>query len=1210
MRARFLPVFPAVFLPLFLAICAVLCFSLFTRVILAQAPGEPTIDSATSGTTSISIAWTAPGDIGGSAIIAYDLRYIRTDADEDVASNWTEKQDIWTSGNLRYTLSGLRRDTAFDFQVRAVNSDSTTSDGPWSATYGASTTDHGNSQSAATTLSLGSSLEGSIDPADDEDYFRIVAPSNTDLWVYTSGALDTTGELSRSGGSVLARNYDGRLVDHPLGFSMRYRLSGGTFYVKVTSHAGKYTGAYTIHAQQALSLGGSFANPTEINLDSAAAGSLYPIAESETEIDTNGVYKYYTIIDIDVFTFELLVPTEVWILVAGRFDSTLTLFNSDQQVLASNDNGGWTYNSTASMIRRSLSRGSYYLKVSGDNGDDFGPYVLYLKTVTEPGGSLADATRLTLNVPQTGNLASNTDQEYFSFTLDDETYASVYVASFDGALPVAVSGLGAMTESFEITRADYSDAGERAESYYKWGRLPADTYNISTSTTNSGGGKYLLHVRTSRYAEVVDNCTMSLTTTTSDPWYGCQWHLDNTSQFANGAEQDINVQELWDDSDPSTMGAGIRVAVVDDGMHYEHEDLTDNALTSQNRTYHRSQSSIYNPADSHGTAVASIIAGRDNSSGVRGVAPRASIFGIKIHSNVPFTNDTESGAMDPEMSNAAIFNNSWGPVTRGRLFRPSDAWEKAVTGGVNDGFGKNGILYVFSGGNGHLDGDYSNLNGFANYYGVVAVCAVNYADKRSWYSELGSNLWICAPSNSPREIPELPAITTADNEDRYRNSFGGTSAAAPIVSGVAALIRAADRGAQPILSWRDVKLILANSARKNDATDSGWRDGALKYGSTTERYSFNHEYGFGMVDAGAAVALAKTWTNLPDMRQMTGTSTNQAQTIPDAPSSVTTGRTIESRLTIDDYVEFIEFVQIDINFQHTHFGHLSVELVSPSGKRSSLSVRRDVYVANPVNGPFRFGSARHLGENSAGTWKLSVTDHRPTDTGILHSWSITVYGHGITPNEPDIDSTTAGDQTITVAWKAPDDHGTSDITKYDLRYIRSDASNKSETRWTPHTDITTDTYEIMSLEAGVYYDIQMRAHNDGGAGVWSKTEQGNTDAVAPATLNTPSVTARAAELLVTWTPPGTGQVGISRYDVRYILSSATAEEKEVDMNWMEEVAWTNGGGDLTHIIDNLTNGERYDIQARATNGQGTSEWSATRTGTPRVANQAPAFLSV
>ena len=63
-----------------------------------------------------------------------------------------------------------------------------------------------------------------------------------------------------------------------------------------------------------------------------------------------------------------------------------------------------------------------------------------------------------------------------------------------------------------------------------------------------------------------------------------------------------------------------------------------------------------------------------------------------------------------------------------------------------------------------------------------------------------------------------------------------------------------------------MKLILANTARKNDPLNSGWREGALKYGSTTDHYSFNHEYGFGMVDAGAAVALAKTWTTLPKMR--------------------------------------------------------------------------------------------------------------------------------------------------------------------------------------------------------------------------------------------------------------------------------------------------------------------------------------------------------
>ena len=76
---------------------------------------------------------------------------------------------------------------------------------------------------------------------------------------------------------------------------------------------------------------------------------------------------------------------------------------------------------------------------------------------------------------------------------------------------------------------------------------------------------------------------------------------------------------------------------------------------------------------------------------------------------------------------------------------------------------------------------------------------------------------------------------------------------------MAALVRKAN----PALTWRDVKLVLAASARKNDASDAGWASGAFKYGSTTDRYNFNHKYGFGVVDAKAAVDLAASWTNLP-----------------------------------------------------------------------------------------------------------------------------------------------------------------------------------------------------------------------------------------------------------------------------------------------------------------------------------------------------------
>ena len=65
---------------------------------------------------------------------------------------------------------------------------------------------------------------------------------------------------------------------------------------------------------------------------------------------------------------------------------------------------------------------------------------------------------------------------------------------------------------------------------------------------------------------------------------------------------------------------------------------------------------------------------------------------------------------------------------------------------------------------------------------------------------------------------------STDNSNRYRNRSHGTSFSAPIVSGVAALLRQVN----PELTWRDIKLILAASARKNDPSNAGWENGGAK----------------------------------------------------------------------------------------------------------------------------------------------------------------------------------------------------------------------------------------------------------------------------------------------------------------------------------------------------------------------------------------------
>ena len=198
-------------------------------------------------------------------------------------------------------------------------------------------------------------------------------------------------------------------------------------------------------------------------------------------------------------------------------------------------------------------------------------------------------------------------------------------------------------------------------------------------------------------------------------------------------------------------------------------------------------------------------------------------------------------------------------------------------------------------------------------------------------SASGANLWLCAPAGAAYN---RPAITTT-HLGSYTEYFRDSPAAAPIVSGVVALMRSANMN----LTWRDVKLILAASARQNDSSDGGWQTGALVYGSDSERYTFNHDYGFGVVDAGAAVALAVGWSTvtLPELRELTLASQGGAVSIPDAPANGF-GETVTTSIVVDtDYVGFIEFVEINLDIDHDSYTNLQIDLVSPLGATSRLA---------------------------------------------------------------------------------------------------------------------------------------------------------------------------------------------------------------------------------------------------------------------------------
>ena len=139
--------------------------------------------------------------------------------------------------------------------------------------------------------------------------------------------------------------------------------------------------------------------------------------------------------------------------------------------------------------------------------------------------------------------------------------------------------------------------------------------------------------------------------------------------------------------------------------------------------------------------------------------------------------------------------------------------------------------------------------------------------------------------------------------------------------------------------------------------------------------------------------------------------------------------------------------------------------------------------------------------------------------------------------------------------------------------------------------------------------MQVRARSASGVGPWSESLVVRSTLEKPFAPSLTRVKPRDMGLGAEWSAPTEdGGSEITSYDLRTIRSVATEAEKLVDSNWAETLsAWMTGGGDLRANATGLTNGVEYDVQVRAENAIGTSDWSGTRTGTPNVQNTDPSF---
>ena len=1056
-------------------------------------PSAPTL---TAGDTAVTVEWTTPADTDEDDVTAYDLRYIESSATDRADGNWTVVQDAWVSGPQQYVLSALTNSTGYDVQMRAV----TDVDGTWSATGTGTPSETGDTRDTAATLPLDTSLGGDINAATDTDYYEIVVPPSTRLVVFTTGDVDTMGVLQESDGTEIRSNDDGHQEEGWENFFLWGNLTSGTYYVKVTSY-GDDTGSYVLLAE------------------------VIPRSRETVQVDTitNGLF----INREATFSLYASESTDVVIRATSEMDLQLRLLEmpSDPEsmpiLLDDNARGqlGWRWYHP--LIRHRLTANKSYVVEVGqsearvpDNArrtdlvSDLtlirGPFTLHVEELSDAATSAATASSMTLGRAYNGLVTGASRVRYHRIDIAEPGNMEFYVAGDPAQFTVDLLDSAETSTGAHVYSIRYGPTTTGRKDIVRE-YLDAGTYYLKITATSgiSLPTPYLVYVVKNRfYSNLAKYCQAASTTATSieDPFYGCQWHLKNTGQFGGSAGEDIKIEDVWKSGH---LGAGVNVLVVDTDFDIRHDDLADNIDTTR-----LSIGSKIEPAtiSGHGTNVMGTIAARDDDVGTRGVAPRATVYGFeRIFAGGPDANAMNAAnAMTFHMDVTHVSNNSWGQPSSQDLSTVPQQWEEALERGLTEGLGGKGVFYVFGTGNDALDDTPGNLDGYTNFYGVTAVCSVNNGGFRSTFSETGPHLWVCAPSNDRFGgiSTGRPFLLSTEVRNTYSTRWGGNSAATPVVSGVAALVRAANAD----LTWRDVKLLLAGTARKNDPTNDGWETGALKYGSTSANYEYNHEYGFGVVDATAAVDAAAEWTNVPSLVKMSVAANGVDLAVPDDESTVASSVTMAPAGTgagcrHEDGVfktggdggligspEFIEFVEINTDFEAPAFRDLTLKLVSPSGAVSTLSFpyRQRPHQVPRLPRDFRFGSARQLGEAAAGDWTLQIIDEvSGNNAATLRGWCLTIYGHSYRPG-PTRASAAPGDGSLVLNWEPPTDDGASVVTGYELRHIDSGATDKSDAQWTVVAELGPDlrSHTVSGLTNGTEYDVGVRAVNSHGGSMW------------------------------------------------------------------------------------------------------------------------------
>jgi subtilisin family serine protease len=447
---------------------------------------------------------------------------------------------------------------------------------------------------------------------------------------------------------------------------------------------------------------------------------------------------------------------------------------------------------------------------------------------------------------------------------------------------------------FNLTKLRALPYAQNAFLVYREGQAALDLLDVTRQLLEIDG-EPVVYAEPNVVTTAVDTQTPPL-----DSLYGIQWSMPLAGLDKAWAKlESLDATKAFGDPDVliAILDRGIESHAVGPNLEPKHPDFFGNVSNGQKKTLQFYNFAEMRPGNDgtfltkHGCWVSGVAAALANNitapflnvEGIAGAAANCRILSLMRASSMSDTRLADAyiwtAGFDPGWTidgvdylpgmvfpaplvrGADVINNSF---ARAFFDPPPSVLADALNYITALGRGGKGCVMVFSAGNGPVE--MTTQSPLAAHPKTIAVAASTYQDEWATYSNFSVHgLDVCAPSGVTPIDPAHGIATTApvnngtlngaglpDPNGSYIDDFGGTSAAAPMVSGLIALMLSVN----PDLTWIQVRDILRQTAKKNlpppavspPRPNPAWD--VFKPG-------YNAYYGYGRIRAGKAVQRAE-----------------------------------------------------------------------------------------------------------------------------------------------------------------------------------------------------------------------------------------------------------------------------------------------------------------------------------------------------------------